>query len=522
MKCYKKYFTNIWIWLETGRSCSPLIFSYHTCMYKRIAPFLLSCFLWLGLLGWWVSQWPEPIPVQEASADTLWRSISKTSKGWAVTTYKPNANWFLSYQKGGLLLYGNGPIASVNHGDVTSISLPDGGQWIIKSLDPDLRIQLKSSVVSGDLVWEGAVFIDTLQKNMINFDMDMTANKEKVLPSFLRTKDRQIFFDISEQKDVISPDLWSLYSRFLPLDQVRVLGNVKKRDIDTLIRTLLAREPEKSQWLLEYDLRARNGLNEISVLLGKIEKWESCGADVATCFSVLDETINKNLTVFPEVFQPVQKAVRAWLQLDTQTQQNVFTWKHIFHTYHNNLLANEPRARAIRDGSILEMVRTGASASQYEVWQYLTRMLADQKLGSVYSMQIMREMIRIGEALMAAKDTPETVRSTLTSTGIESLRNLKNLLENAYFTKKEYWFVLRTDLLDSQWKAIETESLTKDLQGLIEEIDRSPLLKTSPSGQNTQNDLATIRGQLAWFRCIFNRNAEYVANPRVCRITVSQ
>ena len=82
---------------------------------------------------------------------------------------------------------------------------------------------------------------------MINFDMDMTANKEKVLPSFLRTKDRQIFFDISEQKDVISPDLWSLYSRFLPLDQVRVLGNVKKRDIDTLIRTLLAREPEKSQ-----------------------------------------------------------------------------------------------------------------------------------------------------------------------------------------------------------------------------------------------------------------------------------
>ena len=149
-------------------------------------------------------------------------------------------------------------------------------------------------------------------------------------------------------------------------------------------------------------------------------------------------------------------------------------------------------------------------------------MLADQKLWSVYSLQIMREMIRIGEGLLLAKDTSDTIKSTLTTTAIESLRNLRNLLENAYFTKKDYWFVLRTDLIDGEWKAIQTDTLTKDLQWLIEEIDRSALLKWAASTNASASDLSTIRAQLAWFNCIFTRNAEYVANPRVCRITVSQ
>ena len=89
----------------------------------------------------------------------------------------------------------------------------------------------------------------------------------------------------------------------------------------------------------------------------------------------------------------------------------------------------------------------------------------------------MREMIRIGEALLLDTNTSESTRAELTSTAIESLTNLRNLLENAYFTKKEYWFVLRTDLVDGQGKAIDTAVLIRDLQGLIEEIDRSALLK---------------------------------------------
>jgi hypothetical protein len=405
----------------------------------------------------------------------------------------------------------------VNHGNIVSISIPDGGQWIISSIDPSLEYELKSSVLNATVQGQWTIFIDTIQKNSINFDSDMTVSKKKVLPGFLQTKDRQIFFDITNQKDIINPDLWSLYITLFKRDRARVLGNISKKDVDVLIQKLLSREPEKSVWIVEYDLRARKSLWEISVLVSKIDKWEPCGADVATCFTLLDDLMTDGESNFPDVFVPLQKAMSAWLQLDPQTQQNVFTWKHIFHTYHNNLLANEPRARAIRDGSILEMVRTGASSSQYEMWQYLTRMLADQKLWSVYSMQIMREMIRIGEELMTSKNLEPSLRDTLADTAIESLGNLKNLLENAYFTKQEYWFVLRTDLLDIEWKAIQTDTLTKDLQSLIEEIDKSPLLKL----WSGVDGLATIRGQLAWFRCIFNRNAEYVANPRVCRITVS-
>ena len=77
-------------------------------------------------------------------------------------------------------------------------------------------------------------------------------------------------------------------------------------------------------------------------------------------------------------------------------------------------------------------------------------MLADQKLGSVYSLQIMREMIRIGEALRTAPEISNDIKATLSQTAVDSLTNLRNLLENAYFTKQEYLFVLRSDLVDSE------------------------------------------------------------------------
>ena len=60
--------------------------------------------------------------------------------------------------------------------------------------------------------------------------------------------------------------------------------------------------------------------------------------------------------------------------------------------------------------------------------------------------------------------------------------------------------------------------MIKDLQILIAQIDKSALLQTNT---NT-SDIQLIRGQLLWFNCIFSRNAEYMANPRVCRVTVAQ
>lgn len=91
-------------------------------------------------------------------------------------------------------------------------------------------------------------------------------------------------------------------------------------------------------------------------------------------------------------------------------------------------------------------------------------MLADQKLGSVYSLQIMKEMIRVGESLRTSPDISNDTKNTLTKAALESLSNLRNLLENAYFIKKEYLFVLRSDLVDTEGKTIQTESMVEDLR----------------------------------------------------------
>lgn len=124
------------------------------------------------------------------------------------------------------------------------------------------------------------------------------------------------------------------------------------------------------------------------------------------------------------------------------------------------------------------MVRSGSTSANYEVWQYLTRMLSDQKLGSVYSLQIMREMIRIGETLRMAPDISADQKATLSKTAIDSLANLRNLLENAYFTKKEYLFILRSDLVDSEGKAIQADVMINEHQALMNQIDKSALIQS--------------------------------------------
>lgn len=146
-------------------------------------------------------------------------------------------------------------------------------------------------------------------------------------------------------------------------------------------------------------------------------------------------------------------------------------------------------------------------------------MLASQKLGSAYSMQIVREMMRIGDVLQRSNSISEEERQMLTRDATESLINLKNILENTYFTKKEYWFVLRTDLVDSDGKSVQNQVLINDLQELIKQIDVSGLMQADSI--EGKEGLPVIRAQLAWFNCIFSRNAEYVTNPRICRTTRS-
>jgi len=129
------------------------------------------------------------------------------------------------------------------------------------------------------------------------------------------------------------------------------------------------------------------------------------------------------------------------------------------------------------------MIKSGSTDSSLETWEYLTQMLASQKLGSAYSLQIVREMICIGDILQRSNDIPEATRKALATSAIQSLSNLKTILENTYFTKKEYWFVLRTDLVDSEGNAIKNQVFINDLQELIKHIDASSLIQVSSQEQ---------------------------------------
>lgn len=65
------------------------------------------------------------------------------------------------------------------------------------------------------------------------------------------------------------------------------------------------------------------------------------------------------------------------------------------------------------------------------------------------------------------------MRDLLAKNAIQALSNLKHILENTYFTKKEYWFVLRKDLVDDEGNAIKNQVFINDLQELIKQIDSS-------------------------------------------------
>ena len=455
-------------------------------------------------------------------ADLGWKTVIKTGDNWSRSDYTGSGKNFTTFQENALLLYGTWPAPEVMAGTVTVVHIPDSGFWILRSLDPHAQIAIESSVWKGTLDGDGAIFVDTTKKTLVNFDANaISADNTPILPSFAMIGGQSVFFDIGEQKDVVPADLWSLYTTFLLRDETKALGNVTKKNIDDMIQTLLQREPSDSSGFFHHDLSVRDAIGNVSTLIAKIEKGEACDADVTSCFSALDDIIQTNKKRFPEVFWPLEKAINAWIQTDTDVTDNILTWKGIFRTYHMNFITANPRARIVRDKAILEMVRTGNTGAYYEMWQYLTQMLANQKLGSVYSLQIMREMIRIGESLRQSKTITDTIKSTLTKTAIDSLKNLRDLLENAYFTKQDYWFVLRSDLTDNEGKPVQTDALVGDLQALISEIDHSTLLQL---GQNpwSEDDLQVIRAQLAWFNCIFSRNAEYTNNPRVCRTVVGQ
>ncbi len=490
-------------------------------MLRRIGLPLLWILTWIGLFFWWVSSWPAQVSLPDDGGDLLWRTIQKKNNWWERGVFSGDKNdQLVSYQEGKFVLYGQGNAPEIKKvKDWFEIELKPWS-WIIRSLDEPQKISFQSPWIPGVLTGVGGVYIDTQNKIVANFDADMTVSGSKLLPSFLIRDGKSEFFDIAEQKDLIPSDLWLAYTTFFPRDQAKVLGNISKKFLDTMIRTLIDREPESSVWsFFRSDLRVRNALEEIQSLVGKIDAGESCWVDSSSCFTLLSEIIHREKPQFPDVFTPLEHALQAWMQLDTGVQDAEYSWASIFRTYHMQLLHGDARARVTRDKWILAMIRSWNTTSSLEVWNYLTQMLASQKLWSAYSLQIVREMIRIGDILQRSPDISEETRKALGKNAIESLTNLKNILENTYFTQKEYWFVLRDDLVDSDGKTIKNQVFINDLQELIKQVDSSVLIQSS---RGNDDNLRIIRAQLIWFNCIFSRNDEYVNNPRICRTTKTE
>lgn len=485
-------------------------------MLRKIALPFLWIIAGVGLFFWWLSYWPAQVTIPDGGADLLWRSIQKKENGWERGASSKKGD-FMSYQEGKIVLYGQGKQPKISTEENTKNITLDDGAWIIRSLDQSQKISIKADSIQATLDGVGGIFVDVNQKLIANFDADVMMGSKKLLPAFLSRDGKQEFFDLVEQKDLISADLWLVYATFFPRDQAKVLWNISKKFLDTMIRTLIEREPESAEeGIFKRDIRVRNALDEIRSIIAKIDNGDSCGVDRSSCFTFLSDILTREKQRFPEVFLPLEHAVQAWIQLDTDVQETGYSWANIFRAYHTQLIKWDARARVIRDKSILDMIKSGSTTSSLETWEYLTQMLASQKLGSAYSLQIVREMIRIGDVLQRSNDIPEDTRKALTKSAVDSLSNLKTILENTYFTKKEYWFVLRTDLVDSEGNAIKNQVFIADLQELIKQIDSSGLILASAQ---TESNLPVIRAQLVWFNCIFSKNEEYVTNPRICRTT---
>lgn len=160
--------------------------------------------------------------------------------------------------------------------------------------------------------------------------------------------------------------------------------------------------------------------------------------------------MSEGMMLFPQVFSTMKDAINAWMLMNTGRYTLRTDWIDIFRTYHMQRIQRNFLANSIRDKSILEMVKNGKSDENYAIWGFLTKMLASQNLGSTYSMKIVKEMLRMSDVLSKSNTVTEIQKSTLITESLEGLQNVKNLLENTYFIKKNYWYVLRTDLLDNE------------------------------------------------------------------------
>lgn len=142
-------------------------------------------------------------------------------------------------------------------------------------------------------------------------------------------------------------------------------------------------------------MRSRNILIEIETIIGKMNSRDVCGDSPDACHVLLREFLEEGKGIFPDIFIPLEEVIQAWIMINTGKITGSTSWLQIFRTYHMQRIQHDFLATINRDKAILDMIKFGRSRESIEVWGFLTKMLASQNFGSIYSMQIVREMLRI-------------------------------------------------------------------------------------------------------------------------------
>ncbi len=462
-------------------------------MKIRIVIWIIAIILALGIFFKWYTTIPPML-------------IAGTEKIQNEKIMTQISEKYLSYRSQELLVYWSGGSPSVNK---WIIKFSDG-IWMLRSIDPTGIVSFSGP---NEIIWtikgRGTVFLDFKNNILLSVDaLVLGANNSKLLPSFYIQNGKKMFYDLGSIESVVNKELWETYKGNAIRDEKAIYSGFSDEEIVKNINILLEREPKKeNSWNTYFrkDVRLRTILEDILRYMDTVKKQKKCGESAGSCVRFISTNIDEGKKIDPDIFLWLEDPLIMWAKKNSNLEVD-FSWEAIFQKYHTSVLLRDPLAVNTRDSAIVGMIQSSQNPT-YEMWLYLTYILSKEKKWSPYSLKIMTEMIRLGELL---KNDIEH-KDAIIEESNKALSNLRKVLEESYFDKKDdYLFVLKQNLKDEKWQKIDTIIFVNDLNQLISEIDKSTLFLEYP-------DFRVLRRHLSWFTCIFQKNAEYLQDIRICR-----
>ncbi len=413
---------------------------------------------------------------------------------------------YVNYKSQELLLYWWWDEPAINK---TTIKFSNG-VWILRSIDPTWIISFSwPNKVTGTIQGKWTIFLDFQNDILLSVDaLVMSTGSSKLLPSFYVQNSKKMFYDLGDIEKIVDNELWKIYKNSAIKDEKEVYSGFSDEEIIDNINTLLKREPTKDNSGNTYfkkDVRVRTVLENILTYMKNVKAQKKCWDSAGSCVRFMTNNIQEGKKIDKDIFLWLEEPLIMWWKRNSNLEVD-FSWESIFQKYHLWVLSGDQTAVSVRDNAIVTMIQSSQNPT-YEMWLYLTFILSKEKKGSPYSLKIMTEMIRLGELLK--NDTEH--RETIVEESNRALANLRKVLEETYFDKKDdYLFVLKENLKDDKGQKIDTIVFVNDLNQLISQIDKSSLFLEYP-------DFRILRRHLSWFTCIFQKNKEYLQDIRVCR-----